>query len=102
MGYGAIISAAEGSALLALWFAALDTCLAVERRRRGDENPDAWGAARVRATLQACEVFYKRVVTEEDLLSPDSELGRKANLFYIFMEQLQFVTHLAPAPKDAS
>lgn len=89
-GHRATISPTEATVLLNRWFDLFDEILPREKARQGDENPDAWGAARVRATLKACEETYLRTVYEEDLLDLASELGRKANLFYIFMENMHF------------
>ena len=89
-GYRAVISPTEAHVLLNWWFNSFDEILPRELAKRGDGNPDAWGAARVGATIKACEETYLRTVYEEDLRDLTSELGRKANLFYIFMEKMHF------------
>ncbi len=92
VGHQAAITPTEGNALLTRWFKWFDKLLPREIQRLGENNQDAWGATRVRATLKACQETYKRTVYEEDLVNLSSELGRKANLFYIFMERMHFET----------
>jgi len=90
VGYRATISPTESNALLVRWFSWFDKILPQEKKRWGAKNQDAWGATRVRATIKACEETYKRRIYEEDLREVSSEIGRKANLFFIFMERMHF------------
>jgi hypothetical protein len=86
----ATISPTESHELLVRWFKWFDKILPQEQARLGAKNQDAWSATRIRATIKACEETYNQRIYEEDLRELSSEIGRKANLFFIFMERMHF------------
>jgi len=88
-GRGVVITPTESSALLDRWRESIDRFLEQERERRGSNDPNVGGAANVLAVIHACRETYNRVPNEEEMQEQRTELSRKFNLFYLFIQMMQ-------------
>lgn len=82
-----IISATESNALISRYFDWLPKFVESERERLG-EHSDYGGAAHFLASLRACANTYKHVPDEEEIRKGNTELARKYDLFFGFLETM--------------
>ena len=97
-GNGTVIPPSEMAALLDLWFRAFDDILPLEQAKRGADRTAAREATKVLATIQACHETFGSAITESDVRELETELGRKADLFYRFMDKTDFDARRSEQP----
>jgi hypothetical protein len=87
-GHGVTISPAESNALLDRWHELIWKFVEQERKRRGRNKKDVGPAANILAVLRACGDTYNRVPDEAEMKQGKSELSRKLNLLFVFIETM--------------
>jgi|GEM_PF-1846996 len=89
-GNGVILSPVESSALLDRWSEWLPKFIEKERDRRGPKSNAVGEAANILAVIRACADTYNRAPDEDEMREGTSELARKFDLFYLFIEIVHF------------
>lgn len=90
--HSTVISATESSALLDRWSEWLPKFIEQEKKR-GRAHQDVGPAAHLLAVIRACSETYNRVPDEAEVRASQTELARKFNLFYQFLDALPDASH---------
>jgi len=85
-GCGVVLTPTESNALLDRWTDKIGYFLARERNERGKDDPSVDPKANFLAILRAFGDTYHRVPTEEETRELSTELAKKLDLFYVFVE----------------
>jgi len=102
IGDGTIISPTEASALLDRWEEWLPKFVEQERQKNGPELKDYWPQAMMLAVIRACVDTYNRAPDEHEIHTLNTELARKFNLFYRFVQDVEVEGFRPEEPKLAS
>ncbi|HKB35111.1 MAG TPA: effector-associated domain EAD1-containing protein [Gemmataceae bacterium] len=87
-GHGVVISPTESNALLDRWNEWFWRFVDQERERPGRREEDVGSAANLLAVIRACADTYLRVPDEAEMQEGETELARKFNLFFVFIETM--------------
>jgi len=86
-GHDVILSPSESSALMDRYVKLLPEFIESEKERRGTE--DVLDSAAFLTAIRACADTYNRVPDEDEMRRSESELSRKYNLFFWFIQEMQ-------------
>jgi hypothetical protein len=86
-GHDVVLSSSESSALMDRYVELLPRFIDSEKERRNTE--DVLDSAMFLSVLRACADTYNRVPDEEEMRRSESELSRKFNLFFGFIQEMQ-------------
>ncbi len=87
-GHGVVISVAESNALLDRWHEWIWKFVEQERKKRGRKKKNVGSAANILAVIRACADTYHRVPDEAEMKEGKTELARKFNLLFVFIETM--------------
>ena len=89
IGRGVVISATECNALMSRWADELPKFIEQEKKNRTNRPEDVWPAAALLACIRACGDTYNWHPNEEEIWALKTELSKKFNLFYLFIQEME-------------
>jgi hypothetical protein len=87
-GHDVVISSTESNALLDRWNIWFEKIIEQERKKHGRRKSDVEAAANILAVIRACTDTYNCVPDEAEIQDGKTELARKFNLFFAFIETM--------------